>query len=141
MAAVHHCQDERASMIRPETILDEGSAAARRALQMAEKHLELHPDDARALYLGAGNLSDMGERDRALDWVNRALAIDSEEPSILYNSACVFAKLGNADRALDCLEKAMAPSKGHWYRQWAAKDSDLDSVRGHPRFQALMKET
>jgi len=121
--------------------IDEGSAAARRALQMAEKHLELHPDDARALYLGAGNLSDIGERDRALDWVNRALAIDSEEPSILYNSACVFAKLGNADRALDCLEKAMAPSKGHWYRQWAAKDSDLDSVRGHPRFQALMRET
>jgi serine/threonine protein kinase/Tfp pilus assembly protein PilF len=119
----------------------EGSAAARRALQMAEKHLELHPDDARALYLGAGNLSDIGERDRALDWVNRALAIDSEEPSILYNSACVFATLGNADRALDCLEKAMAPSKGHWYRQWAAKDSDLDSVRGHPRFQALMRDT
>jgi len=119
----------------------EGAAAARRALQMAEKHLELHPDDARALYLGAGNLSDIGERDRALDWVDRALAIDSEEPSILYNSACVFAKLGNVDRALDCLEKAMAPSKGHWYRQWAAKDSDLDFVRDHPRFQALMRET
>jgi len=121
--------------------IDEGSAAARRALQMAEKHLELHPDDARALYLGAGNLSDIGERDRALVWVNRALAIDSEEPSILYNSACVFAKLGNIDRALDCLEKAMAPSKGHWYRQWAGKDADLDSVRSHPRFQALMRET
>ncbi len=118
----------------------DAEAAARRAFQMAEKHLELHPDDARALYLGAGNLSDMGERDRARDWVQRALAIDSEEPSILYNSACVFAKLGSADEALDCLEKAMAPSKGHWYRQWAAKDSDLDPVRKHPRFQALMIE-
>jgi tetratricopeptide (TPR) repeat protein len=119
----------------------EGEAAARRAYQMAEKHLELHPDDARALYLGAGNLSDIGERDRALEWVNRALAIDAEEPSILYNSACVFAKLGSAEKALDCLEKAMAPSKGHWYRQWASKDSDLESIRNHPRFQALMKET
>jgi serine/threonine protein kinase/Tfp pilus assembly protein PilF len=119
----------------------EAEAAARRAFQMAEKHLELHPDDARALYLGAGNLADIGERDRALDWVQRALAIDSEEPSILYNSACVFAKLGSTDEALDCLEKAMAPSKGHWYRQWAAKDSDLDPVRKHPRFQALMMET
>jgi non-specific serine/threonine protein kinase len=118
----------------------DAEAAARRAFQMAEKHLELHPDDARALYLGAGNLSDMGERDRARDWVQRALAIDSEEPSILYNSACVFAKLGSDEEALDCLEKAMAPSKGHWYRQWAAKDSDLDPVRKHPRFQALMIE-
>jgi adenylate cyclase len=119
----------------------EAGAASRRAFQMAEKHLELHPDDARALYLGAGNLADIGERDRALDWVQRALAIDSEEPSILYNSACVFARLGRTDEALDCLEKAMAPSKGHWYRQWAAKDSDLDPVRKHPRFQALMMET
>ncbi|MGA8556915.1 MAG: tetratricopeptide repeat protein [Candidatus Acidiferrales bacterium] len=50
----------------------EANAAARRALQMAEKHLELHPDDARALYLGAGNLAYNGERDRALEWVSRA---------------------------------------------------------------------
>jgi serine/threonine protein kinase/Tfp pilus assembly protein PilF len=119
----------------------EAEAAAHRALQMAEKHLELHPDDARALYLGAGNLAEMGELERALDWVQRALAIDSNEPSILYNSACVFAALGKADQALDCLERALAPSKGHWYRQWAAKDSDLDPVRKHPRFQALMTET
>jgi serine/threonine protein kinase/Tfp pilus assembly protein PilF len=119
----------------------EASEAAHRALQMAEKHLELHPDDARALYLGAGNLADIGERDRALDWVQRALAIDSDEPSILYNSACVFAALGSIEEALDCLEKAMAPSKGHWYRQWAAKDTDLDPVRNEPRFQALMKES
>ena len=119
----------------------EASEASHRALQMAEKHLELHPDDARALYLGAGNLADIGERDRALDWVQRALAIDSDEPSILYNSACVFAALGSIEEALDCLEKAMAPSKGHWYRQWAAKDADLDPVRNQPRFQALMKES
>jgi serine/threonine protein kinase/Flp pilus assembly protein TadD len=118
----------------------EAKAAARRALQMAEKHLELHPDDARALYLGAGNLACSGERDRAEEWVNRALAIDSEEPSILYNSACVFSNIGSADKALDCLEKALAPSKGHWYRQWAAKDSDLDALRDLPRFQALMKK-
>lgn len=85
---------------------------------MAEKHLELHPDDAPALYLGAGNLVCSGERDRALEWVNRALAIDSEEPSILYNSACVFSNIGSSDKALDCLEKALAP----WYRRWAAKD-------------------
>ncbi|MGA7624247.1 MAG: protein kinase [Candidatus Acidiferrales bacterium] len=118
----------------------EANAAAQRALQMAEKHLELHPDDARALYLGAGNLACNGERERALEWVNRALAIDSEEPSILYNSACVFSNLGSTDEALDCLEKALAPSKGHWYRQWAAKDADLDALRNLPRFQALMNK-
>src|ERR1700720_734705 len=34
----------------------EANATRRRALQLAEKHVELHPDDARALYLGAGIL-------------------------------------------------------------------------------------
>ena len=111
-----------------------------RGFQVLGNLFVLLSDDALSLYLGAGNLCYMGERDRSLDWVHRALAIDSEEPSILYNSACVFAKLGSTDEALDCLEKAMAPSKGHWYRQWAAKDSDLDPVRKHPRFQALMIE-
>ncbi len=119
----------------------DSDAASRRSFQMAEKHLELHPDDARALYLGAGNLADTGQFDRALEWVRRALAIDQEEPSVLYNAACVFAKLGNSDEALDCLERAMAPSKGHWYREWAAKDSDLDPIRKHPRFHALMNQT
>ncbi|MCI0403645.1 MAG: protein kinase, partial [Acidobacteria bacterium] len=46
----------------------------RRAYVAAEKHLELHPDDARALYLGAGCLAHLGERARALDWAGRALA-------------------------------------------------------------------
>jgi adenylate cyclase len=36
--------------------------ARRRALQIIEKRLELHPDDARALYMGAGALCQLGER-------------------------------------------------------------------------------
>ncbi len=115
-------------------------AAARRSFENAEKHLELHPDDARALYLGAVNLADLGQPQRALEWVRRALAIDSDEPSVLYNSACALAMLGELEESIDCLEKAMAPSRGHWYKQWAAKDSDLDPLRNHPRFQALMKD-
>ena len=27
---------------------------------------------------------------------------------------------------------------GFWYKQWAEHDSDLNNVRSHPRFQALM---
>jgi serine/threonine protein kinase/Flp pilus assembly protein TadD len=108
----------------------------RRAWQRAEKHLELHPDDARALYMGANALCQLGERARSSDWARRALAIDPEDCGILYNVACVYALQGKTQEAIDCLEKAMAHA--YWYKRWAQHDSDLDSLRSHPRFQFLM---
>jgi serine/threonine protein kinase/Tfp pilus assembly protein PilF len=110
--------------------------ANRRGYQLAEKHLELHPDDARALYLGGGALANLGERARSLDWSRRALSIDPEDCGILYNVACTYSNLGKTEEALDCLEKAMAHA--FWYKRWAQQDPDLDSLRSHPRFQALM---
>ncbi|MGH9812018.1 MAG: protein kinase domain-containing protein [Candidatus Acidiferrales bacterium] len=110
--------------------------ACRRAVLAAEKHLELHPDDARALYLGAGNWFELGEQARSLDWARRALAIDPEDCGILYNVACVYSLQGRIEDGIDCLEKAM--THAYWYRRWAEHDSDLDNIRSHPRFKALM---
>jgi TolB-like protein/cytochrome c-type biogenesis protein CcmH/NrfG len=115
----------------------EGEAVRQRALRIIEKHLELHPDDARALYLGASGLIESGQRDRALQWTQRALQVDPEDPAVLYNVACSYAQMGRTEEAIDCLEKAL--SLGEWYKSWAEHDSDLDSLRNNPRFQALLK--
>ncbi len=114
----------------------EAKAAHARALKLAEKHLEMHPDDARALYLGATDLCQLGERSRSLDWARRALAIDPEDCGILYNIACVYSLLGQKEDAIDCLDKAM--SHAAWYKSWAQHDTDLDALRDHPRFKAVM---
>jgi serine/threonine protein kinase/Flp pilus assembly protein TadD len=115
----------------------EADAARRRGLAVAEKHLVMHPDDARALYLGAVCLSQFGERERALEWTRRALAADPEDSGVLYNVACGLALLGQEDEALTCLENAVKYGFGH--KAWLANDSDLNSLRGNPRFQALLK--
>jgi non-specific serine/threonine protein kinase len=114
----------------------EAEATERRALKLAEKHIEIHPDDPRALYLGATILVRMAENAKGLEWARRALAIDPEETSILYNVACVYALLGRTEEALECLRKVM--EHGTFYKNWAAKDSDLDSLRSDPSFQALL---
>jgi tetratricopeptide (TPR) repeat protein len=110
--------------------------AGRRCLGRIEKHLALHPDDPRAHYLGAVVWSQLGERDRALEWAGRALAIDPEEPSTLYNVACMYSLQGQADQAMDCLENAV--KFGFAHKAWIENDSDFDSLRQNPRYQALV---
>ena len=44
---------------------EESTAAFFRAYVAAEKHLDVHPDDARAMYLGASALVAIGETEKA----------------------------------------------------------------------------
>jgi TolB-like protein/Flp pilus assembly protein TadD/tRNA A-37 threonylcarbamoyl transferase component Bud32 len=114
--------------------------SAREAYQLglaaAQKHLLLHPEDARALYFGANALSQVGDKERSLEWVARAQALEPDEPQVLYNVACVFALLGENARAIDCLERSMTHGWGQ--KQWMANDPDLAPLRSDPRFQRLV---
>ncbi len=142
---------ERACALRPEdysslTLLasvyvslgriDDARAAQRRALDLAADHLERHPDDTRALYLGAVALSSTGDSAKARQWAKRAVAMEPDDSAVLYNVACVYSLLGLTDSAIDCLEQAVASGFGHW--DWLVHDSDLDPLRAHPRFTALL---
>jgi adenylate cyclase len=118
---------------------DDARVAYQRGLAAAQKHLLLHPGDARALYFGANALSQVGDRERSLEWAQRALELEGEEPQVLYNIACVFALLGEADRAIDCLERSITHGWGQ--RQWMEHDPDLVTLREHPRFRALIQRT
>jgi len=114
----------------------QADAAARRAVDKVEQHLQLHPYDARALYMGAGHLGRLGDTERAEAWAKRALAAEPDDPGVLYNVCCAYANMGKTDVALDCLEQAA--KVGLPGPEWLAHDSDLDPLRGHPRFQAVL---
>jgi serine/threonine protein kinase/tetratricopeptide (TPR) repeat protein len=143
---------ERAADLRPEdyqapcllaqaygSLRDKANAESwyRRAAQIVEERLEMNPDDTRALILGAGALASLGEGARALDMANRALAVDPDDSALLYNVACVYGSLGEADRAIEVLERAL--DRGFGQREWIETDPDLASLRGTPRFEALLK--
>jgi adenylate cyclase len=80
----------------------------------------------------------LGVRDRALEWLARSLATDPNDINIQYNAACTYALLGEIDRAIDLLETWM-PQVGAEMRLWFKNDSDLDSIRDHPRYLKLVE--
>jgi TolB-like protein/Flp pilus assembly protein TadD/tRNA A-37 threonylcarbamoyl transferase component Bud32 len=117
---------------------NDARAAFEAAYHVVQKHVEMYPDDARAFYMGALCAIALDGLDQAEVWVKRALEIDPEDPLILYNVGCVYARLGKTDQALDCLERTVAHG-GSGHRGWMRNDGDLASLRGHPRFEAMIQ--
>ncbi|MBI1951110.1 MAG: tetratricopeptide repeat protein, partial [Acidobacteria bacterium] len=116
-------------------------AEARQALErgtaVIERHLEMEPDDVRALYLGGGNLVNLGRVEEGLAMARRALAIDPHDTGTLYNVACLYANAGRVGEAIGYLEQAL--DAGFSQKEWIENDSALDPLREEPSFQALMR--
>lgn len=117
--------------------IERAKSYAQIAVQKAEEEMRLHPENANVACLGATALAFLGVRDRALEWLARSLATDPNDINIQYNAACTYALLGEIDTAIDLLE-TWIPQVGVEMRLWFENDSDLDSVRAHPRYSKLL---
>lgn len=106
------------------------AAAAWRALT------ESDPEDA-AAWIGLGlSLHLAGDLEAAAVAHERAAAFPAQRPRALYNLACARALLGQSDAALAALDQAV--EAGFRDAGSLAGDEDLASLRGEPRFQALV---
>jgi TolB-like protein/tetratricopeptide (TPR) repeat protein len=114
----------------------EAAAMNRETIRRAERQLAIDPDDTRVLSLASGALIFEGQRERGLEWVGRARALAPDDPAVLYNAGCSYVLLGELEEALSCLEGTMGRGMGR--REWIEHDPDLDPLRDHPRFQAML---
>ena len=72
--------------------------------------------------------------------MRRALLVDPDNRLMRYNLACACTtNLNDADAAIDLLGPYMAHANAAQLRHVAA-DTDLDSLRENPRFQAMLAE-
>lgn len=76
-----------------------------------------------------------GRIDLAIDALETALTVDPEEPLIRYNLACYWSLAGGKRQALTYLEQAFALDSN--YRHLVEHESDFDSIRSDPEFQAI----
>lgn len=116
---------------------EEAAASRRRGVRAAERRLDQNPNEPRALYMGANALVCLGESKRGVTWAERALELEPDEPMVVYNVGCVYSLAGELDRALECIEKSVRNRPA--YVDWLRHDSNLDPLREHPRFRALLE--
>jgi TolB-like protein/DNA-binding SARP family transcriptional activator/Flp pilus assembly protein TadD len=117
------------------------AVAAGQCLERVEAEIEAHPDNAGALAFGSTLLAETGQRARAEEWAARATIIGPDDYVVRYNAARTYALLGEPETALDWLERAF-DSSAVWRRRlalWMKGDEDIDPLRGHPRFHALLR--
>ena len=145
---------QRASRVRPEdfqsvllqvqlyiSLGDEKRAleVSRIGVEKARAILDLNPDDIRALNMGAFGLLRLGENKEAEAWMAASVARAPHDSIIHYNAACLCALSGNIEKALDYLEVCMY-TIGTLSKEWILHDSDLDSIRGHPRYLKILSD-
>jgi len=115
---------------------DEARESNRLAGIAIERRLQRRPDDVRALLLGSVQAAHEGNAERARALGDRAMAARPDDFSTAYNVACAQALLGERDRALELLDRAVRHGRGNL--GWIEHDTDFASLRGDPRFEAIV---
>jgi adenylate cyclase len=107
-------------------------------LSHTEKVLAETPNDEHALAYGALALCTLGEAGRAKEWMARALLLSPDDLKLRYNFACsLAASLHDTEGALE-LRHGFFERVARGVLNHAKADSDLDSLRDDPRFQAMI---
>lgn len=79
----------------------------------------------------------LGKDDDAMEWMDRIIALDPEDAGTYYDKACLLGRMGRVDEAVATL--AVALEKGYSSFGHIENDDDMDALRSHPDFPALIK--
>jgi tetratricopeptide (TPR) repeat protein len=112
--------------------------AAQRAIPVFERHIHLNPDDyfVRVRFVALYLMLD--RKQEALAEAESLSAVASLSGNILYDLACLYLQLKDTERAMAVLTSSV--EKGFRDIETFRRDTDLDSLRGTPKFEELMKE-
>ena len=101
-----------------------------------DQALKIEPYFHKAWYNRGVALGALGNIEEEIISYNEALKIEPDYPQAWYNKSCAYTLQGQTKLALESLEKAI--SLDEQYREMAKTDSDFDTIRNDPAFQALI---
>ncbi|NJN73311.1 MAG: tetratricopeptide repeat protein [Limnothrix sp. RL_2_0] len=108
------------------------------AIASYDKALEIKPDKHEAWNNRGIALNELGRNEEAIASFDKALEIKPDYANAYYNKACLFALQNKIETALELLTTAI--NLDPKYQEMAKTDSDFDSIREDPRFQALTQD-
>lgn len=119
---------------------EEATARFRTTLELVERELQDHPDNAGALAFGAAVLADLELPDRASIWADWALTIAPNDCLIRYNIARMHAISGDIETALDHLHIAfrVPPVAARRLALWMRFDEDFAGLEEYSSYQRLL---
>jgi len=107
------------------------------AMVEARQALALSPDDVAPMNNYGNLLVTMGRYKEAEAHYRKAIELAPNHPAPYYNMACLENLRGRSAEVFPYLERAIALDPA--FRDEAARDRDLNSLRDHPRFRELVE--
>jgi tetratricopeptide (TPR) repeat protein len=104
-----------------------------------EEALRLDPEDQEALARLAESYSRSGRHEEGLALDRRLIALRPEDPVAHYNLACSLSRTYHEDEAVVELRRAV--ELGYADFDHMERDDDLENVRKHPGWSALLRES
>ncbi|MGE5806833.1 MAG: TPR end-of-group domain-containing protein, partial [Ignavibacteria bacterium] len=117
--------------------LEEARKIEKEYLRVAEKKLEINPEDAVTLSRILGVYADKFNYEKALKAAQKVMEIDPEDGLAIYNCACGFARMNRKEEALNCLKTAFNLGYKN-VREWVKSDPDFDSLQNEPEFKKII---
>ena len=134
--ALKHKPDKDDAWYNRGTVLGK-SERYEEAIASFDKALKYKPDKDEAWNNRGIALGKSERYEEAIASFSKALEIKPDKKEAFYNKACYYALFGKLEAALENLQQAinLAPEQS---QEMAKTDTDFDSLRDDPRFQALI---
>ena len=116
----------------------EAKEAYRRAIELAEKRLQVNPRDASILAFSADYYAMLDQKLEATDMLARALQIAPADPDVQFRAAILYNHFGDREKTIDSLTKSVTAG---YSRSVIRATPDFDHLYDDREFRALILNT
>lgn len=108
----------------------------KKTIEACRRYLQDYPNEARAHIFLATSYAWLDARAEAIAEGKTAARLSPEDPVMMYNLACLFSLINEQDEAVQWLSRWVQHGRRDF--EWMKRDPELDNIRKHPGYLALL---